>query len=196
MKYFLPVVLACSSLLTTRLFVPEKPPPLIVNAQAQAERAVPDSPAGLQSQLEEILNIKDEKELKRREQLVSELRIPDPDAWFASALGNDDGGKLAATYKSSWEKFGGSVANSMTNLAEEERTEVSVKEFRFRAKPAVQGQNESPQEWSLPMLAGGWRTLACEHAAIWHVAPGAPFSHSPEQFSRKWELFLSWRHSK
>jgi len=143
MKYFLPVVLACSSLLTTRLFVPEKPPPLIVNAQAQAERAVPDSPAGLQSQLEEILNIKDEKELKRREQLVSELRIPDPDAWFASAFGNDDGGKLAATYKSSWEKFGGSVANSMTNLAEEERTEVSVKEFRFRAKPAVQGQNES-----------------------------------------------------
>jgi TonB family protein len=93
--------------------------------------------------LEEILKIKDQKELKPREQLIGELRIPDPDAWFASAFGNDDGGKLAATYKSTWEKFEGSVTSSVTNLAEEERTEVSVKEFRFHAKPAMPGQHES-----------------------------------------------------
>jgi hypothetical protein len=143
MKYFLPAVLACSSLLAASLFTPEKPRSPIAYAQGQAGSAIPDSPAGLQSQLEEILKIKDQKELKPREQLIGELRIPDPDAWFASAFGNDDGGKLAATYKSTWEKFEGSVTSSVTNLAEQERTEVSVKEFRFHAKPAMPGQHES-----------------------------------------------------
>jgi TonB family protein len=143
MRCFLPVVLACTSLLVVPLFTPEKFRPSIAAAQAQAEPAVPDSPAGLQAQLEEILKIRDEKELKRREQLIGELRIPDPDAWFANAFGNDDGGKLAATYKSGWEKFGDSVTNSVANFAEEERTEVSVREFRFPAKAAVAGQNES-----------------------------------------------------
>jgi Gram-negative bacterial TonB protein C-terminal len=111
--------------------------------KVQAGPAVADSPAGLRAQLEEMVRIKDGKELKRREQLISQLRIPDPDAWFAGAFGNDDGGKLAATYKSTWEKFEDSVTNSLAKLEEEERTDVSVKEFRFPAKPAVSGQNES-----------------------------------------------------
>src|SRR5271156_2945472 len=116
MRYFLPVVLACTSLLAAPLFTPEKLRPSIAAAQAQAEPAVPDSPAGLQAQLEEILKIKDEKELKRREQLISELRIPDPDPWFASAFGNDDGGKLAEAYRSTWEEFADSVNNGVAKL--------------------------------------------------------------------------------
>ena|ERR1700730_550849 len=142
MRIFRPVVLACASVLATSLFTPETLRPSTANLQAQAAPAVPDSPAGLQSQLEEILKIRDEKELKHSEQLISELRIPDPDVWFASAFGNDDGGKLAATYKSTWEKFEDTVTNGVTKLAEEERTEVSVKEFRFPANPAAPGQND------------------------------------------------------
>ena len=143
MKHFLPVVLACSSLLAALLFPPDTLRRSTANVQAQAEPAVPDSPAGLQSQLEEILRSKDQKELKQRERLIGALRIPDPGAWFAGAFGNDDGAKLAATYQSTWEKFEESVANRLTDLAEEERTEVSVKEFRFPAKPAAASLTES-----------------------------------------------------
>jgi len=143
MRYFLPAVLACSSLLATPLFTPEKSWPPTVGVQAQAAPAVADTPAGLQSQLEEIVKIKKKKELKRREQLISELRIPDPDAWFAINFGNDDGEKLAATYNNTWEKFEDSLTNSVTNLAEEEQTHISVKEISLPAKPAVPGQNES-----------------------------------------------------
>jgi TonB family protein len=143
MRYFLPTVLACSSLLATPLFTTEKPRAPIADAQAQAGPAVPDSPAGLESQLEEILKIKNKKELKRREQWIGELRIPDPDAWFAGAFGNDDGEKLAATYKSTWEQFEDSFTNSVTNLAGEGGTHISVKEISLPAKPAVEGQSES-----------------------------------------------------
>jgi TonB family protein len=110
---------------------------------APAAPAVPDAPAGLQAQLEEIVKIKNKKELKHREQLIAELRIPDPDAWFASAFGNDDGGKLAATYKKSWEDFEDHFTNIIANLAEEGQTHISVKEISLPAKPAVAGQNES-----------------------------------------------------
>src|SRR5271156_4530577 len=143
MKQFLPVVLACSSLLAAPLFTPEALRLSTADVQAQDATAVPDSPAGLQEQLGEIVKIKPKKELKRREQLISELRIPDPDAWFANTFGNDDGAKLAAKYKNSWEKFDDSFTNIVTNLAEDEETHISVKEISLPAKPAVPGQNES-----------------------------------------------------
>lgn len=109
---------------------------------APAAPAIPDSPAGLQSQLEAIVKIKNKKELKRREQLIRDLRIQDPDAWFASAFGNDDGEKLAATYKSSWEDFEDHFTNIIANLAEAGQTHVSVKEISLSATAAVAGQNE------------------------------------------------------
>jgi TonB family protein len=115
---------------------PQNPPP------AQAGPAIPDSPAGLQAQLEEIVKIKNKKELKRREQLIGELRIPDPDGWFASAFGNDDGSKLATTYKNSWEDFEDEFTKMMTDFAQQGRTHISVKEVSLRAKPVVDGQSE------------------------------------------------------
>jgi len=107
-----------------------------------AAPAIPNSPTGLQSQLEEIVRMKNKKELKRREQLISELRIPDPDAWFASAFGDDDGGKLAATYKNSWEGFEDRFTNMMTDFAQQGRTNISVKEISLPAKPVAEGQNQ------------------------------------------------------
>jgi TonB family protein len=143
MKYFLPVVLACSALLATSLFTPETPRPAVAETQAQAEPAVPDSPAGLQAQLEEIVRIKNKKELKRREQLIGELRIPDPDAWFANAFGNDDGGKVAATYKNSWDDFEDRFTNMMTDFSQQGRTHISVKQISLPAKPAADAKSES-----------------------------------------------------
>lgn len=143
MRYLLPVVFACSSVLATPRFTSENPRLPIVDAQVQPNPAIPDSPAALQSQLEEIVKIKNKKELKHREQLISELRIPDPDAWFASAFGNDDGEKLAATYKNSWEDFEDRFTNMMTDFAAQGRTHISVKEVSLPAKPAMGGQNES-----------------------------------------------------
>jgi hypothetical protein len=143
MRYFLPVALVCSSVLATPQFSTEKLLPAIADRQAQAAPAVPNSPAGLQSQLEEIVKIKNKKELKRREQLISDLRIPDPDAWFASAFGNDGAGKLAAAYKNSWEDFKDRFTNMMTDFAQQGRTHISVKMNSLPAKPAVDGQNES-----------------------------------------------------
>jgi TonB family protein len=142
MRYFLPTVLGCSSLLAALLCTPEKPRSPNAWAPGQGMPAIPDSPAGLQSQREEIVKIKKKKELKRREQLIGEPRIPDRDVWFASAFGTDVGGKLAA-YKNTWEKFEDSLSNSVTKLAEEEQTHISVKEISLPAKPAVPGQNET-----------------------------------------------------
>ena len=143
MRYFLVALLACTSLLAAPVCTPEKPQPPNADSQAQAGPAVPDSAAGLESQLEEIVKIKDKKDLKRREQLSSALRIPDPGAWFARAFGNDDGGKLAGTYKSTWEQFEDSFTNSVTNLAEQGRTDISIKEISLPAKPAVEGQGDT-----------------------------------------------------
>jgi TonB family protein len=142
MRYFLSTVLVCSSVLATPRFTSGKPRPPIADAQAQAEPPVPDSPAGLQAQLEEIVKIKKKKDFKRREDFISQLRIPDPDAWFASAFGNDDGEKLAATYKNSWEDFEDRFTNMMTDFAAQGRTHISVKEVSLPAKPAMGGQNE------------------------------------------------------
>jgi TonB family protein len=110
---------------------------------AQVGPAIPNSSVGLESQLEEIVKIKNKKELKHREQLIGELRIPDPDRWFASAFGNDDGGRLAATYKNSWEDFEDRFTNTIIDLAQQGRTHISVKEVSLPAKPAADGQNES-----------------------------------------------------
>jgi TonB family protein len=109
---------------------------------AQVGPAIPDSPARLQAQLEEIVKIKNKKELKRREQLIGELRIPDPDGWFASVFGNDDGSKLATTYKNGWEDFEDEFTKTMADFAQQGRTHISIKEVSLRAKPAVDGQSE------------------------------------------------------
>jgi|SRR5580704_839777 TonB family protein len=143
MRIFLPALLACSSLLGTPMFTAETRRPPIARVQAQAGPAVPDSPAGLQSQLEEIVKIKNKKELKRREQLIGDLRIPDPDAWFASTFGNDDGEKLAATYKNSWDNFEDRFTNMMTDFSQQGRTHISVKQISLPAKPATDAKSES-----------------------------------------------------
>jgi hypothetical protein len=67
MRYFLVALLACTSLLAAPVCMPEKPQPPNADSQAQAGPAVPDSAAGLESQLEEIVKIKDKRDLKRRE---------------------------------------------------------------------------------------------------------------------------------
>jgi hypothetical protein len=49
MRYFLSTALVCSSVLANQLFTAETPRAPIADVQAQAELAVPDSPARLQA---------------------------------------------------------------------------------------------------------------------------------------------------
>ncbi len=95
----------------------------------QTARAIPESAARLQSQLEAILKTSKEGDSKRFEELISDLQIPESANWFAATFGEEVGQNLAATYKSSWKDYEDNIRNIFRDSGTAKHTHVFVKEF-------------------------------------------------------------------
>src|SRR5271154_2246860 len=72
----------------------------------QTPAAIPESSAGLKSQLEAILRIAKDKKSRELDSLVNELQIPNDADWFSATFGEELGSSLAATYDDSWKDYG------------------------------------------------------------------------------------------
>jgi TonB family protein len=79
----------------------------------QAPVSIPESAAGLQLQLEEILRASEAGKPADFDNLVSELRIPESSAWFTANFGAEYGPKLAEVYKNSWPSYKGEIADHL-----------------------------------------------------------------------------------
>jgi TonB family protein len=162
--FFLSAFLLFFSLGNPVFGISGKPPVAGQGPDVQAAD-VPDSPAGLQAQFEEMITAKDKKHDKRREQLIDQLQIPDADKWFPSVFGNDAGEKLAATYRSTWEKFEDSLTSNVSGLSSNGKTHISAKEISIPSKPAA----DAATEFSKPTSAIFYAVTAAKDKE-----PGSP----------------------
>jgi Gram-negative bacterial TonB protein C-terminal len=96
---------------------------------AQTPSAIPESPSGLQSQLETILRAARDKNSKQLDDLVSDLQIPDSANWFSTTFGEELGSALAATYTSSWKGYEYAVAQMFRADSSGKHFQVFVKEY-------------------------------------------------------------------
>ncbi len=96
---------------------------------AQMTSTIPESPSGLQSQLETILRVAKDKNTKQLGDLVSDLQIPDSANWFSTTFGEELGSVLAATYTSSWKGYEYAVAQMFRADSSGKHLQVFVKEY-------------------------------------------------------------------
>ncbi len=105
-----------------------------VYGQGPAAAIVPQSTAGLQSQLEATLKAATERDSKRFDDLISDLQVPDKANWFASVFGDEEGPKLAAAYKASWDNYQDELTNCFRD-SRFKKDNVSVAEFSPSSTP-------------------------------------------------------------
>jgi TonB family protein len=98
-------------------------------AAEQAAGAIPESAAGLQSQLEAILKAAKEGNSKLFDDLIRDLQVPEGSNWFAATFGEEIGQKVAATYKSSWKEYEDSIRSAFHESGTWKHARVFVKEF-------------------------------------------------------------------
>ncbi len=96
---------------------------------AQTSAAIPESSAGLQSQLETILRTAKDKKSKQLENMVSSLQIADNSDWFSTTFGEELGLSLAATYNNSWKDYEEAVAHMFRDEASRKQFQIFVKEY-------------------------------------------------------------------
>jgi Gram-negative bacterial TonB protein C-terminal len=95
----------------------------------QTPTSIPESSAGLKSQLEAILRIAKDKKSKQLDNLVNELQIPGDADWFSATFGEELGSSLAATYNDSWKDSGEAVARMFRDEVLAKKFQVIVKEY-------------------------------------------------------------------
>jgi hypothetical protein len=95
----------------------------------QTPAAIPESSAGLKSQLEAILRIAKDKKSRQLDSLVNELQIPDDADWFSTTFGEELGSSLAATYNDSWKDYEEVVVRMFRDEASGNQFQVFVKEY-------------------------------------------------------------------
>jgi TonB family protein len=95
----------------------------------QTPAAIPESSAGLKSQLEAILRIAKDKKSRQLDNLVNELQIPNDADWFSATFGEELGSSLAATYNDSWKDYGELVVRMFRDEASAKQFQVFVKEY-------------------------------------------------------------------
>ena len=95
----------------------------------QASAAIPESPAGLQTELEAILRSAKDKNSKQLDALVNNLQIPDSASWFSATFGEELGKPLAATYQSSWKDYEDSITRMFHDESSGKHFQVFVKEY-------------------------------------------------------------------
>jgi TonB family protein len=96
---------------------------------AQTPSALPESPSGLQSQLETILRAARDKNSKQLDDLASDLQIPESANWFSATFGEELGSVLAATYNNSWKSYEYAVAQMFRASSSGKHFQVFVKEY-------------------------------------------------------------------
>ena len=99
------------------------------SAWGQVASSLPESAAGLQSQLEALFRAAKSGNSKQFADLVSELQVPDTANWFASTFGDETGAKSAVTYRISWEVYREQIANIFHDVGTIKNVRVYVKEF-------------------------------------------------------------------
>jgi TonB family protein len=99
------------------------------SSSAQTGRAIPESAAGLQLQLETILRTAKSGDSKQFEDLVNELQVPENANWFATTFGEETGARPAATYRMSWEVYKDQIAKMFHDSGTIKHSHVFVKEF-------------------------------------------------------------------
>jgi TonB family protein len=85
---------ASSSSATTQLSAPRQP-----GASANAIPSYPDSPAGLDQLIKDMLKLQKSGDAKALAPYVQSLILPDPSAWFASTFGDQMGRELRDSYE-------------------------------------------------------------------------------------------------
>lgn len=98
-------------------------------SNTQTPATIPESPAGLQTQLDAILRIAKTKNSKQLDDLVNDLQIPENATWFSATFGEELGPALAATYKSSWKDYEDAIARMFRDEASGKHLQVFVKEY-------------------------------------------------------------------
>lgn len=96
---------------------------------AQTPAAIPESSAGVQSQLESILRTAKDKKSKQLDDLVDSLKIPDSANWFVATFGEELGPSLDATYNNSWKDYEELVTRLFRDEASGRHFQVFVKEY-------------------------------------------------------------------
>jgi hypothetical protein len=97
--------------------------------EAQTVNAIPESAAGLQSQLEAILEAVKKHDSKQFEDLIDGLEVPENADWFTTTFGEELGSKLASTYKASWSTYEDQVGSMFQSTGTVKKIRVFVKEF-------------------------------------------------------------------
>lgn len=105
------------------------PLPNVFGSAQETQLSVANSADGLKSQIGAILESAKDGKLKRFEDLVSDLKIPDKSDWFTSTFGDDLGPKLAPKYKESWDSFQDVLTRSLRTAAAAKPKDVSVTVF-------------------------------------------------------------------
>ena len=95
----------------------------------QAASPVPESAAGLQSQLETLLRVATSGDSKQFADRINELQIPENANWFATVFGEETGTRPASTYRMSWEVYKEQIKKMFHDVGTSKRGHVFVKEF-------------------------------------------------------------------
>ena len=103
--------------------------PTGISAPPASPAVVPESEAGLRSQLEKILAMERLGDAKEAENAIEELEIPGDSDWFTQVFGSDLGVKMAATYKNTWDSFRDSTTSHFRSDAEQKALSVQVNVF-------------------------------------------------------------------
>jgi hypothetical protein len=102
---------------------------------SQTAGVIPESGAGLQSELEAILRAVKDRNPKQFDDLVNDLQIPEGANWFAATFGEEIGQSLAATYKSSWKDYEDGITDMFRDSGTKKHTRAFVREFLTSASP-------------------------------------------------------------
>jgi TonB family protein len=91
-------VSAQTSASTTSSAATQRPAPQQPGVAANAIPSYPDSPAGLEQLIKDMLKLQKDGDAKALAPYVQSLILPEPDAWFRATFGNQLGTQLADSY--------------------------------------------------------------------------------------------------
>lgn len=132
--------------------------------QAQAEEPV----APLQAKLQKAVEAAQKKDEMALSGICKELTLPDPDVWFASEFGDEDGAKIASAYTDM------NVATSMSglfqNIAQKGQTEIKITVVKTKDDPEANGnQREALAKMKNPVVLYSARFVVPGEPSGMHV---------------------------
>ncbi len=109
---------------------------------ASSEAAYPDTPEGLQKQLEDILQAYKAGDMLKAEKLIKNFCLSDIETAWARAFGTEPRESLAKSYTLECANFESSLGSRLLLLAKTENAEILVRPL---ATPTSQSQTGKPQ---------------------------------------------------